>query len=200
MPSVRLANYLQARADGASVEEAAEQSGIGLGEAVLHEADIESGALELPPTRAGAGAGARVREGEQPGETIMEEVQTSIRVNGGPEVSIDLGKDINDPANAEAKEQIGGMFERQATDTGQRLKLYIERVERLDEEIKGLNEDKSDLFSEMKSQGFDTKTVKRIIKLRKMEPHARVEAEALLSTYMDAVGMTPIETAIALAA
>jgi uncharacterized protein (UPF0335 family) len=52
----------------------------------------------------------------------------------------------------------------------------------------------------MKSQGFDTKTVKRIIKLRKMEPHARVEAEALLSTYMDAVGMTPIETAIALAA
>jgi uncharacterized protein (UPF0335 family) len=141
-----------------------------------------------------------VREGEQPGETIMEEVQTSIRVNGGPEVSIDLGKDINDPANAEAKEQIGGMFERQATDTGQRLKLYIERVERLDEEIKGLNEDKSDLFSEMKSQGFDTKTVKRIIKLRKMEPHARVEAEALLSTYMDAVGMTPIETAIALAA
>jgi uncharacterized protein (UPF0335 family) len=52
----------------------------------------------------------------------------------------------------------------------------------------------------MKSNGFDTKTVKRIIKLRKMEPHARQEAEALLQTYMNAIGMTPIEQAIALAA
>jgi uncharacterized protein (UPF0335 family) len=87
-----------------------------------------------------------------------------------------------------------------ATDTGQRLRLFIERVERLDEEIKGLNEDKSEVFQEMKATGFDTKTVKRIIKLRKMEPQARQEAEALLQTYMNAIGMTPIEQAIALAA
>lgn len=130
----------------------------------------------------------------------MEDVKTSFSVNGGPEVPIDLAKDINDPTNAAAKEQMSGMFAKPATDTGQRLKLYIDRVERLEEEIAGLNDDKSDLFKEMKSDGFDTKTIKRIIKLRKMEPHARREAEALLSTYMDAIGMTPIEAAIALAA
>jgi uncharacterized protein (UPF0335 family) len=130
----------------------------------------------------------------------MDDVQTSIRVGDGPEVAIDLKKDIDDPANAEAKEAIGGMFAKPATDTGQRLKLYIERAERLDDEIKDLNSDKTELFQEMKSNGFDTKTVKRIIKLRKMEPHARQEAEALLQTYMNAIGMTPIEQAIALAA
>lgn len=130
----------------------------------------------------------------------MEDVQTSIRVGDGPEVPIDLSKDISDPENAGAKEQITGMFSKPATDTGQRLKLFIERAERLDEEIKELNADKSELFKEMKSEGFDTPTIKRIIKLRKMDTHARQEAEALLSTYMDAIGMTPIEQAIALAA
>lgn len=130
----------------------------------------------------------------------MENVKTSIRVGNGPEVEIDLKKDINDPANAAAKEQMGGMFAKPATDTGQRLKLYIERAERLDEGIKGLNEDKSDLFKEAKSSGFDTKTIKRIIKLRKMGTHERQEAEALLDTYMNAIGMTPIEHAIAIAA
>jgi uncharacterized protein (UPF0335 family) len=194
MPSFQLTGYLQARADGATVEEAAAQFGIGLDEARLHEADIESGELELPRARAHA------REGEQSGETVMEDVKTSIRVGDGPEVPIDLSKDISDPANADAKEQISSMFPKPAADTGQRLKLFIERVERLDEEIKALNEDKSDLFKEMKAAGFDTPTIKRIIKLRKMDAHTRQEAEALLSTYMDALGMTPIEAAIAVAA
>lgn len=80
------------------------------------------------------------------------------------------------------------------------LRLFIERVERLAEEKKGIAEDIADVFAEAKSSGFDTQTLKRIIKLRKMEPHARQEAEALLQTYMDAIGMTPIEAAIALAA
>lgn len=197
MPSLQLQTYLQARADGLSVESAAFESGIDIDEAELHERDIESGDLELPLAR--APAPARACEGKS-GEETMEDVQTSIRVGDGPEVPIDLTKDIDDPANADAKEAIGGMFAQPATDTGQRLKLFIERVERLDEEIKGLNEDKSDVFQKMKSDGFDTKTVKRIIKLRKMEPQARQEAEALLQTYMNAIGMTPIEQAIALAA
>ena len=194
MPSFQLQHYLQLRADGVRVDTAAEASGIGLAEARLHEEDIANGALELPHARAGA------REDEQSGETIMDDVMTTIRVGDGPEVPIDLNKDIGDPDNAEAKEQMAGMFANPGTDTGQRLKLHIERAERLDEEIRALNEDKSDLFKEMKSDGFDTKTIKRIIKLRKMEPHDRRVAEQLLSTYMDAIGMTPIEQAIALAA
>jgi uncharacterized protein (UPF0335 family) len=140
----------------------------------------------------------------------MEDVKTTIRVGDGPEIPINLD-DPDAPENAEAKEALGEFigsaleddarsFDRASTVAGEKLRLYIERVERLDEEISGLNSDKSDVFSEMKSDGFDTKTVKRIIKLRKMEPHARQEAEALLSTYMDALGMTPIEAAIALAA
>lgn len=130
----------------------------------------------------------------------MDDVKTSIRVGDGPKVPIDLDKNIDDPANAEAKEQMGKMFPKPGTNTGQRLKLFIERAERLDQEIADLNADKSDLFKEMKQDGFDTKTIKRIIKLRKMQPHERQEAEALLSTYMDAIGMTPIEAAIAVAA
>lgn len=133
----------------------------------------------------------------------MDDVTTTIRVGDGPEIPINLD-DPDAPENADAKEAlgrfIGDAIGKPATDTGERLKCYIERVERLDEEIKGLNEDKSDLFKEMKSNGFDTATIKRILKLRKMEPHKRQEAEALLSTYMDAIGMTPIEQAIALAA
>jgi uncharacterized protein (UPF0335 family) len=194
MPSFNLQRYLQARADGGSVEAACAASGIDAGEAQLHEQDIERGELTLPRARAPA------REDEQPGEeAIMDDVTTTIRVGDGPEVPINLDN-IDDPANAEAKEQIAGMFNRPGTDTGARLKLYIERVERLDEEIRGLNEDKSDLFKEVKSNGFDTKTVKRIIKLRKMGTQERQEAEALMQTYMNAIGMTPIEAAIALAA
>lgn len=86
------------------------------------------------------------------------------------------------------------------TVAGDELQIFIERIERLEEEKKGLAEDISDVLNEAKSNGFDTKTIKRIIKLRKMSTHERQEAEALLDTYMNALGMTPIEAAIALAA
>lgn len=130
----------------------------------------------------------------------MGDVKTSIQVGDGPEVPIDLDKDISDPANAEAKEQISGMFAKPGTDTGKRLKLLVERIERLEEEKKSLGEDIADVLKEAKYSGFDTKTIKRLLKLRKMGTHERQEAEALLQTYLNAIGMTPIEQAIALAA
>jgi uncharacterized protein (UPF0335 family) len=197
MPSDQLTAYFELRAGGAEVETAAEHSGIGLNEARLWEKAVDDGEEEAVRL---SRACARAREDEPSGEDQMDDVKTTIRVNDGPEVPIDLSKDIADPANADAQQAISGMFAKPATDTGQRLRLFIERAERLDEEIAGLNSDKSDLFKEMKSEGFDTKTIKRIIKLRKMEPHARQEGEALLNTYMNAIGMTPIEAAIALAA
>lgn len=86
------------------------------------------------------------------------------------------------------------------TVAGDELRLLIERIERLTEEIKALNEDKSNVFKEAKDRGFDTATMKRVIKLRKMEDHTRDEAEALLAVYLAALGMTPIEHAIAMAA
>lgn len=86
------------------------------------------------------------------------------------------------------------------TVAGDELRLLIERIERLTEEIKDLNSDKAEVFAKAKSRGFDTATMKRVIKLRKMDDSTRGEAEALLGTYLSALGMTPIEHAIAMAA
>lgn len=69
------------------------------------------------------------------------------------------------------------------------LRLLIERVERLNEEKKGILDDIKDVFGEAKSVGFDTKTMRKIIQLRAMEKHHRDEAEMLLDTYKQALGL-----------
>lgn len=73
--------------------------------------------------------------------------------------------------------------------SAEQLRLLIERIERLEEEKKGIADDIKDVYSEAKSTGFDTKTMRKIIALRKMEKHHRDEADALLSTYRDALGI-----------
>ena len=70
-----------------------------------------------------------------------------------------------------------------------RLRLFIERVERLEEEKKGLSEDIADVYLEAKSTGYDPKIMKQIVRLRKMQPHDRQEMEAILQTYLAALGM-----------
>jgi uncharacterized protein (UPF0335 family) len=69
------------------------------------------------------------------------------------------------------------------------LRLGIERIERIEEEIKALQDDKKDVYGEYKSKGYDTKTMKDIVRLRKMKPDERREREALLDTYKAALGM-----------
>ena len=69
------------------------------------------------------------------------------------------------------------------------LRLFIERIERLEEEKKGMADDIRDVYSEAKGQGYDTKTMRSIVRLRKMEKNARDEAEALLETYKAALGL-----------
>lgn len=69
------------------------------------------------------------------------------------------------------------------------LRLGIERIERLEEEIKGIQDDKKDVYSEYKSKGFCTKTMKRIVALRKLKPDDRREMEAMLDLYKGALGM-----------
>ncbi|AIT81625.1 DUF2312 domain-containing protein [Novosphingobium pentaromativorans] len=71
----------------------------------------------------------------------------------------------------------------------ERLKLLVERVERLEEERKGIGEDIRDVFAEMKAVGYDPKIVRKVIKLRKMQDDARREMDALLDTYCGALGM-----------
>jgi uncharacterized protein (UPF0335 family) len=69
------------------------------------------------------------------------------------------------------------------------LRLFIERIERLEEEKKGMADDIRDVYSEAKSQGFDSKTMRAIVRLRKMEKNARDEMDALLETYRLALGL-----------
>lgn len=76
-----------------------------------------------------------------------------------------------------------------AVATDDRLRLLIERVERLNEEKKGISDDIRDVFSEAKAVGYDTKMMREIIKLRKMKPDDRAEMEAILETYKCALGL-----------
>ena len=69
------------------------------------------------------------------------------------------------------------------------LKLLVERYERLDEESRGLADDKKDVLLEAKSRGYCTKTIRKLIAMRKMDANARAEAEAMLATYASALGM-----------
>ena len=73
--------------------------------------------------------------------------------------------------------------------SAEQLRLFIERIERLEEEKKGIADDIKDVYAEAKSTGFDVKTMRAIVKLRKMEKHHRDEAEALLDTYKAALGL-----------
>ncbi len=69
------------------------------------------------------------------------------------------------------------------------LRLLIERIERLEEEKKGISDDIREVYSEAKSRGYDAKIMRQIIKLRAMEKHERQEWEAVLDTYISALGM-----------
>ena len=69
------------------------------------------------------------------------------------------------------------------------LRAYIERIEKLEEEIKALNDDKRDVYGEAKGAGYDTKIIKKIVALRRPERDKRMEEEAVLDLYLSALGM-----------
>lgn len=69
------------------------------------------------------------------------------------------------------------------------LRLLIERIERLEEDKKGIADDITDVYNEAKSRGYDAKIMRQIVKLRKMEAHDRAEMEAVLDVYKSALGL-----------
>ena len=80
------------------------------------------------------------------------------------------------------------------------LKSFVERIERLEEEKKATAEDIREVYSEAKGNGYDTRALRKIIQLRKLDADARREQEAILETYMLALGMladTPLGKAAA---
>jgi uncharacterized protein (UPF0335 family) len=81
------------------------------------------------------------------------------------------------------------MSETEAETTDNQLRLFIERIERLEEEKKGIADDIRDVYAEAKSQGYDASIMRQIVRLRKLPPHDRKEMELLLDTYKAALGI-----------
>lgn len=86
-------------------------------------------------------------------------------------------------AQAQEKAETGGEI------SGNRLKSFIERIERLEEEKKALGEDIRDVYAEAKSTGFEPKIMRKIVSLRKANIEKRREEQELLDLYMAAIGM-----------
>ncbi|QGZ14014.1 UPF0335 protein [Rhizobium phage RL38J1] len=73
--------------------------------------------------------------------------------------------------------------------TRDQLRAFIERIERLEEEKKTIGDDVKDVYGEAKGMGFDTKILKKVINIRKKDEQERMEEEAILDTYLAALGM-----------
>jgi uncharacterized protein (UPF0335 family) len=80
----------------------------------------------------------------------------------------------DEPATTFAKEQ---------------LKSIIERIEQLEGEKKAVSDDIRDVYSEAKGNGYDVKALRTIVRMRKQDPNERAEAETILETYLQALGM-----------
>jgi len=74
---------------------------------------------------------------------------------------------------------------------GKQLNSLVERIERLEEEKRALAADIKEVYAEAKGHGFDTKIMRKVIALRRRDPQDRDEEEALLETYLRALGMGP---------
>ena len=72
---------------------------------------------------------------------------------------------------------------------GGQLRAFVERVERLSEEKKAIADDIKDVFAEAKGNGFDTKVMRKAIKIRAMDRDKRREEEEILDLYLHALGM-----------
>jgi uncharacterized protein (UPF0335 family) len=96
-------------------------------------------------------------------------------------------KESSMPASAAAEklepEQASTSFARD------QLKSIIERIERLEEEKRATQDDIKDVYAEAKGNGFDVKALRQIVRLRKQDADERREAEAILDTYLQALGM-----------
>ena len=77
---------------------------------------------------------------------------------------------------------------------GDQLRTIVERIEQVEEEIKELNEAKREIFAEAKSNGFDVKIVRQVIRVRKEDEKKRDEADMLLDTYLQAIKRTTPKT------
>ena len=72
---------------------------------------------------------------------------------------------------------------------GDQLRAIVERIEHVEEEIKELTEAKKEIYQEAKGNGYDVKALRTVVRLRKQDKQEREEHEAILDTYLQALGM-----------
>jgi uncharacterized protein (UPF0335 family) len=70
------------------------------------------------------------------------------------------------------------------------LRAFVERIERMNEEITERNSDKKEIFAEAKSSGYDTKILKKVVSIRAQDRDKRIEEETILDLYLSALGMS----------
>jgi uncharacterized protein (UPF0335 family) len=87
------------------------------------------------------------------------------------------------------KSSVGGYKVAKSGFAKEHLRSFVERIERLEEEKKALADDIKEVYSEAKGTGFDTKVMRQVLRLRKMESADRQEQEAMLDLYLSALGM-----------
>lgn len=124
--------------------------------------------------------------------------KATVSVNGGPELDMDT-REAQEAMQGVAARAMGKRAEPPSLPmdapemvdkaTASRLKSIIERVERLEEERSAISEDIKEVYGEAKATGFDTKILRHIVKLRKVDPDKQRESEMLLEIYKAAIGM-----------
>ena len=69
------------------------------------------------------------------------------------------------------------------------LRAFVERIERMEEEKKAITDDIKEIYAEAKGMGYDTKVLRQVVRIRKQDQNERAEQEAILDTYLHALGM-----------
>ncbi|WP_343562136.1 DUF2312 domain-containing protein [Kiloniella sp. b19] len=103
-------------------------------------------------------------------------------INETSSESFDEAASAPQPTTSSGSSEVGGI-------AGDRLRGFIDRIERLEEEKKAIADDIKEVYGEAKALGFDTKIIRKIIAMRKMEDHERNEQEELIEVYKQAIGM-----------
>lgn len=82
-----------------------------------------------------------------------------------------------------------GVINNSDTVAAGQLRAFVERIERLDEDLKAMNDDRKEVYVEAKGDGFDVRAIKEIVRLRRMDQSERQERESILDLYKAALGM-----------
>lgn len=96
---------------------------------------------------------------------------------------------MSNPAAMPANDAANNIVDDTSGVSGKRLQSFFDRIERLEEEKAALAEDIKDIYAEAKAVGFDVKTMRRVMKLKKMDAQKRQEEDELLELYMAAIGL-----------